>query len=217
MKKIFFLFIGLVLSTGAMAQNTNVTTKAPVNHNLEGGDSYSDNSSFGIKGGVNFNTLRGDDKDILTDVKNETTWHAGLFGQFPLRGSRAFSIQIEALFNRHSFSSDSLEVSRDNLELPFLFVYNPLDNISIHLGPYAGVLMTAKENDKEVPESIKKKMNSFMYGIAGGAEARVSFVRLGARYCLDLNEIYKEERNLNNKVVQDIKSGMFQVYLGVGF
>ena len=217
MKKIVFFCIGLALSVSAMAQNTNVTTKLPQNHNLEGGDTYSDNSSFGIKGGVNFNQLRGDDKDNLANFNNETTWHAGLFGQFPLRGSDAFSIQVEALFNRGAFTSDSLEVMRDRLELPFLFVYNPLDNVSIHLGPYAAVLMTAKENDKEVPEAIKKTMNSFNYGIAGGAEARISFVRIGARYNLDLNEVYKEPRTINNQVVQDIKAGMFQVYLGVGF
>jgi|SRR5688572_3787557 len=217
MKKIFFLFIGLSLSVSAMAQNTNVTTKLPQNHNMEGGDSYDDNSSFGIKGGVNFNQLRGDDKDNLTNFNNETTWHAGLFGQFPIRGSRAFSVQVEALFNRSAFTADSLEVKRDNIEIPFLFVYNPLENVSIHVGPYAGVLMTAKENEKEVPERIKKMMNSFNYGVAGGVEARVSVVRLGARYNLDLNEVYKEPRTINNKVVQDVKGGMFQVYLGVGF
>ena len=77
--------------------------------------------------------------------------------------------------------------------------------------------MTAKENEKEVPERIKKMMNSFNYGVAAGGEARLSILRFGARYSLDLNEIYKEERNINNRVVQDIKNGMFQVYLGVGF
>lgn len=216
MKKIFFFCVGLALSVTTMAQNTNVTTKLPQNHNLEG-NTNTDNSSFGIKGGVNFNQLRGADKDNLTDLKNQTTWHAGIFGQFPIRGSQKFSVQVEALFNRRAFESDSLEVKMDNIEVPFLFVFNPLDNISVHAGPYAGVLMTAKENEKEVPERIKKMMNSFNYGLAAGAEARLSVLRLGARYSLDLNEIYKEKRNINNRAVQDIKNGMFQVYLGVGF
>lgn len=217
MKKIFFLFIGLSLSVSAMAQNTNVTTKSPQNHNMEGGESFDDNSGFGIKGGVNFNTLRGGDKGNLGGLKNPTTWHAGFYGQFPLGGSSKSSLQIEALLNRRAFDSDSIEVRFDNIEVPLLYVFNIFDNLSLHIGPYAGVLVTAKENDKEVPERIKKLMNSVNYGIAGGVEGHISFVRIGARYSMDLNEIYKEERIINNKAVQDIKNGKFQVYLGVGF
>lgn len=217
MKRILYVLAGLALSFNAAAQNTNVTTKLPQNHNLEGGDTYTDNSSFGIKGGVNFNHLRGADADNLDKLSNPTSWHAGLFGQFPLAGSQKVSLQIEALYNRRGFDSDSVDVEIDNIDLPVLFVYNFLDNVSIHVGPYVGVLLTAKENGKEVPEKIKTMMNSFNYGVAAGAEARLSFLRFGARYNLGLNEIYKEDRHINNKVVQDIKSGLFQVYVGVGF
>src|SRR5688572_6418245 len=154
MKKIFFFLVGLSLSVSAMAQNTNVTTKAPQNHNLEGGDSNDDNSGFGIKGGVNFNQLRGSDKGNISGLKNVTTWHAGLYGQFPVGGSSFFSIQPEILFNRRAFEAKDanqadIEFKTDYLEIPLLFVFNFLDNVSFHIGPQAGVLMTVKENEIE--------------------------------------------------------------------
>jgi len=217
MKRILYVLAGLALSFNALAQNTSVTTKSPQNHNMEGGEAFDDNSGFGIKGGVNFNTLRGGHEGKLGGLKNPTTWHVGFYGQFPLGGSSKFSLQIEALLNRRAFDSDSIEVKLDNIEVPLLYVFNIFDNVSLHIGPYAGVLVTAKENDKEVPERIKQIINTVNYGIAGGVEGHISFVRIGARYSMDLNEIYKEERMINNKAVQDIKNGKFQVYLGVGF
>ncbi|MBK0403340.1 PorT family protein [Adhaeribacter sp. BT258] len=218
MKKIFLLFAGLSLSFCTLAQNTNVTTRLPQNHNLEGGGGNVDNSGFGIKGGVNFNQLRGDDKGNINNLKNLTTWHAGIYGQFPVAGSRVFSIQPEILFNRRAFEAqDTVEMKMDYLEVPFLFVFNVLDNLSFHVGPQAGVLLTVQENERELGESTKDRMNSFVYGAVGGVEARVSFARVGARYHLGLNEIYKEPSTIAGKTVEDLKNGQFQIYVGVGF
>ena len=203
-----------------MAQNTGVTTKAPQNHNMEGGDMTDDNSGFGIKGGVNFNMLRGDSKDMLANFKNQTTWHAGIYGQFPIAASNVFSVQVEALYNNREFESDELDLKLNTVEIPFLFVYNFLDNVSLHVGPYAGVLLSANENGREAPEAEKKKLNSFNYGVAGGLEARVFIARIGARYGLGLNDVFKEDKFLDaakTKVINDVKNGVFQVYLGIGF
>ena len=222
MKKIFLFCIGLALSVSAMAQNTNVTTKLPQNHNLEGGDSNDDNSGFGIKGGVSFNQLRGGDKDNITGLKNVTTWHAGLYGQFPVGGSSFFSIQPEILFNRRAFEAkdinqNDIEFKTDYLEIPLLFVFNFLDNVSFHIGPQAGVLMTVKENEIELGESTKDRMNSFGYGAVAGLEGRISIARIGARYQFGLNDMFKEPSTIGGKAVEDLKNGQFQVYVGVGF
>ncbi len=220
MKKILLLFLGLSLSVSAMAQNTNVTTKAQQNHNLEGGDITDDNSGFGIKGGANFNMLRGDGKDVMANFKNQTTWHAGAYLQFPIRASRSFSVQLEALYNSREFNSDELDLKLNSVEVPFLFVYDFFDNVALQVGPYAGLLISANENGREAPEAEKKKLNSFMYGVAGGLEAKVSIARIGARYGLGLNDVFKEDKVIDaaqNKVINDVKNGVFQVYLGVGF
>ncbi|HSI90541.1 MAG TPA: porin family protein [Adhaeribacter sp.] len=219
MKKVFLLFLGLTMSVCTMAQNTRVTTKAQQNHNLLGG-SPDNNGGFGIKGGVNFNMLRGADKSKLQNLNNETTWHAGVFAQFPVAGSDFFSIQGEALFSRKSFTSDdsiSTKYKMDYVDVPLLFVFNVLDNVSFHVGPYASLLLTVQENDSEVGEAQKKLLNSFGYGLAGGVEAKISFARVGARYNLGLNDIYKTPKMIGNESIQDLKNGNFQVYVGVGF
>lgn len=218
MKKVFLLFLGTLFSVATMAQNTRVTTRLPQNHNEEGG-SVANNRGFGIKGGVNFNHFRGSDTDKLSSFSNETSWHAGFYGQFAVKESNFFSIQTELLYNRRGFKSEELDVRIDNLEVPLLFVFNVLDNVSLHAGPYGGVLITLKEDDAERGEDDRKDLNSFMYGLAAGAEARVSFVRVGARYNLGLNDVYKDADRISlisGKALSDLKSGMFQVYLGVG-
>jgi hypothetical protein len=92
-------------------------------------------------------------------------------------------------------------------------VFNITETVSVHLGPQIGVLMSAKEDDTEV--SIEP-LNTFAYGLAAGAEARLSIFRLGARYNLGLEDLRKEN-NEGKKISQDLKHGVFQVYLGVGF
>lgn len=217
MKKLFILLCALSISYFAEAQNANITSRLPQNHNEEGGKDSGANSGFGIKGGVNFNMLRGSDKDNLKDLEYPTTFHAGLFGQFPVAGSGFFSIQPEFLFNRKGFKSDSLEVKTDYLEVPFLFVFNVFDNVSFHIGPTASVLLTVKENGIERGEGTKKQMNSFNYDLAGGVEGRIEFARIGARYSMGLNDIYKGPRQVGNQTLEDLKNGVFQVYVGVGF
>jgi hypothetical protein len=220
MKKIFLLFAGLSLSLCTLAQNTNVTTRLPQNHNLEGGGSSTDNSGFGIKGGVNFNQLHGGDKDNIPGLKNTTTWHAGFYAQFPLGGSRAISLQPEILYNRRGFEAqDTVKLRMDYLELPLLFVYSPFDHLSFHIGPQASVLLKVKENERELGEATKDRMNSLLWGAVAGLEGRLSIVRLGARYQFGLNDIYKETASIGGKEVDlgNVKNGQIQVYLGVGF
>ncbi len=219
MKKLFLFLSFLSISYFSQAQNTNVTTRLPQNHNLESAGG-SRNSGFGIKGGVNFNQVRGGDKSKLANFSNTTDFHAGFYAQFPIAASNFISVQPEVLYNRQGFKSDSLDVKMDFIQIPFLFVFNVLDNVSVHVGPYGSVLLTLKENGKEVGESEKKLMNSFAYGISGGVEARLSIARFGARYNLGLNDVYKDPKiidHLHNTAVSDLKSGNFQVYVGVGF
>lgn len=164
-----------------------------------------------MKGGLTLATLRGNDKDQLGDFSGLTTFHAGVYTQFSL-GS-FFSIQPEALYSRKGVERDDMTYRFDYIEVPVLAVFNVLDNVSLHAGPQIGIMMSAKEGDTEVDT---EPLNAFDYGVAAGAEARVSIFRLGARYNLGLADLRKEN-NLGQRIDQDIKHGFFQVYLGVGF
>ncbi len=209
MKKPILLLLAFLCSFGAFAQSDYGPSAGRQNHNLFSGSGP--NSGFGVKGGVNFATLRGADKDQLGDFKGITTWHAGVYTQFSL--GNTFSLQPEALYSRKGMERDGMTFRFDYIEVPVLAVFNITETISLHAGPQIGILMSAKEDDTEV--SIEP-LNTFAYGVAAGAEARLGFFRLGTRYNLGLEDLRKED-NMGQKINQNIKHGVFQVYLGVGF
>ena len=210
MKHVLLLTLSLLLALGAYAQTEEVgPSTIQQNHNLNSG--IRPNAGFGIKGGISFATLRGSDKAVLGDFDGLTSFHAGVFTQFSL--GNTVSLQPEVLYSRKGIERSDSTFRSDYLEVPLLAVVNLTENISIHAGPQLSVLVSAKEDDTEISTD---PLNSFDYGVAAGAEARISRFRLGARYNLGFADLRKEN-NLGQHINQDIKHGVFQVYLGIGF
>ncbi|MGV3587995.1 MAG: porin family protein [Adhaeribacter sp.] len=210
MKRITFLLLAILLSTASYAQK-RVTTTAPINHNLEG-STAPENTGFGIKGGLNFSDVRNTDGSVNFDPK--TSYHVGAFAQFSI--TDWFSLQPEVIYSRKGYDSTNVARRLDYFDVPLLLVFNPLDNVSIHVGPQVSLLMTVKDGDKEVNK--EDSYNSLDYGMVGGVEARLSIFRFGARYNLGLNQIYQDTyRDIATNVNRDMKNGAFQVYVGVGF
>ncbi|KAA5543385.1 porin family protein [Adhaeribacter rhizoryzae] len=210
MKKITFLLLAILLSTAGFAQK-RVTTTAPINHNLEG-STAPENTGFGIKGGLNFSDVRNTDGGVNFDPK--TSYHVGAFAQFSI--TDWFSLQPEVIYSRKGYDSTNVARRLDYFDVPLLLVFNPLDNVSIHVGPQVSLLMTVKDGDKEINK--EDSYNSLDYGMVGGVEARLSIFRFGARYNLGLNQIYQDTyRDIATNVNRDMKNGAFQVYVGVGF
>jgi len=210
MKKITFLLLAILLSTAGYAQK-RVTTTAPINHNLEG-STAPENTGFGIKGGLNFSDVRNTDGSVNFEPK--TSYHVGAFAQFSI--TDWFSLQPEVIYSRKGYDSTNVARRLDYFDVPLLLVFNPLDNVSIHVGPQVSLLMTVKDGDKEVNK--EDSYNSLDYGMVGGVEARLSIFRFGARYNLGLNQIYQDTyRDIATNINRDMKNGAFQVYVGVGF
>lgn len=182
------------------------------------GTNDSRNNGFGIKGGWNFSGVRGDSKNTLVNRDNLNSFLAGLYAQFALNDK--FSIQPEFLYSRKGYKADpsgpaiSLRENRlDYLQVPVLFVYNFLDNVSLHVGPQASLLINAK--NATVDRSISEAgFHSLDYGVVGGLEARVGPARLGARYDLGLAKIRKASAM---PMGNDLYNQAFQLYVGVGF
>ncbi|MFD2246429.1 porin family protein [Pontibacter ruber] len=209
MKRLFILVFLLAVSTASFAQLEGPNAQ-PVNHNLLNG-SDATNDGFGFKGGANFASMSGSDKNLLGSISGITSFHAGAFAQFAF--NNFFSLQPEVLYSRKGYERSDSTFRFDYLEVPLLAVFNITQNVSVHFGPQASVMISAKEEDKEID---LEPFNTFDYGIAAGGEARISRFRLGARYNLGLADLRNQD-TLEQKINQDIKHGVFQVYLSVGF
>lgn len=148
--------------------------------------------SFGIKGGMNFSNLTGDDAN---DFKGLTSFHVGVLKEFVILKNLSF--QPELLF-----STQGVEVDEDDnyklnyFTLPLLVKIYLNDSFSLHAGPQLGLLVGETKN--VVP--IKGK--TFEYGIAGGVEYTITgglFIQ--GRYIRGTSKI-NDDTDLKNSVVQ---------------
>jgi hypothetical protein len=188
-----------------------------------------ENAGFGIKGGVNFNSLQGDGvKKLYAGTSSLTQFHVGAYAQFGV--SNWFSIQPELLYQRKGFKSSG-EILPDSsklpgsttrlnyVSLPLLFVFNVFDNLAIQVGPQASYLFGVR-NGSESLEASTYNYNTFDIGAVGGIEAKLEFLRFGARYDYSLTDLRKAGNfsvsNVSRRAEADIRSGVFQVYLGLG-
>ncbi|GAB3194004.1 hypothetical protein ABID22_000370 [Pontibacter aydingkolensis] len=210
MKRLFTVLFMLFYILAAKAQEGGGPTTQQQDHNILSGLS-GPNAGFGIKGGVNFAEINGSEKDLLGDISHYTSYHAGVFVQFAL--SDFFSIQPEALYSRKGYERNDSTFRFDYLDVPVLAVFNLTDNISIHLGPQISSMLFAREDGKE---TNLDRFNTFDYGVAAGFEGRISRFRLGSRYNLGFADLIKTDK-AGRSVTNDIKNGILQVYLGIGF
>ncbi|MGV3502351.1 MAG: porin family protein [Adhaeribacter sp.] len=210
MKKIFILLLALCCCTAVSAQK-RITTTTQVDHNLEG-SSPPENNGFGIKGGLIISSLQGDQAGRYPGLDKQKSYHAGLYSQFSITNN--FSVQPEVLYTRKGFKYQDTDLRLDYFDVPVLASLRVLDNVSLLLGPQVSVLMTVKENDREMD---KEFYNSFDYGAVGGIEARLSFLRLGARYVRSFENIYKTGHLVGSQELTDVQHSNLQFYIGAGF
>jgi hypothetical protein len=217
MKKLLLFFALCLTSTSFVwAQEGPPGVRSSTDYGTGTNDSR--NNGFGIKGGWNLAGVHGDNKSALVNRDNLNGFLAGIYAQFALND--AFSIQPEFLYSRKGYEADPSgaavtlrKTQLDYLQVPVLFVYNFLDNVSVHVGPQVALLINAKNSTLDTSIS-QAGFHSLDYGAVGGLEARVGPARLGARYDLGLAKIRKASAmptgdKLYNQAVQ--------VYVGLGF
>lgn len=227
MKKIFLLLCLFSATLAANAQEGPVGVRSSTDYAPSTSDSR--NNGFGIKAGFNLSDLRGGDKDAYKDLESLKSYHAGIYAQFGLNDKISF--QPELLFTRKGFDAQQFTVQSttpgqttgekrqtrlDYIQVPLLFVYNVFDNVSLHVGPQASLLVNAKYAGEERQIS-SVGLNSLEYGVVGGIEGRVGPARIGARYDLGLSDIYNDPKDAGAAAYDNVKNGVFQVYVGVGF
>ncbi|MBD2714148.1 PorT family protein [Microvirga sp. STR05] len=227
MKKIFLLFCLFGAGIAAQAQDGPIGTRSSTDYAPSTSDSR--NNGFGVKAGFNLADLRGGDKDAYKNLSSLKTYHAGVYAQFGLNDK--VSLQPEVLFTRKGFDAEQFTVQSttpgqttgetretrlDYIQVPVLLVYNIFDNVSVHVGPQVSLLVKAKYAGTERQIS-SVGLNSLEYGVVGGVEGRVGPARIGARYDLGLADIYNDPKDAGAGAYDNVKNGVFQLYVGFGF
>ncbi|GAC1593283.1 MAG: hypothetical protein NVS3B25_14930 [Hymenobacter sp.] len=222
---LFFLLAGAVAPTAVYAQKGPGTGSSTDYAPGEGTESR--NTGFGIKGGYNLASIQGSGASLFTNRDNLKDFHAGVYAQYGLNNFA--SLMVELLYSRKGYHTDYLgttgrDTRLDYLELPMLFVANLTETLSLHVGPQVSVLTNVRDGGATV--SIGNYgFNSFDYGGIAGAEARLGFAKVGARFDWSLGKIYKDGTVVHYTTAtspgpigdSNIRNQVFQVYLGLGF
>ena len=225
-KTLLLLLLAVASAPAAFAQGGELTSKVYPSPTKV---TDSRNTGFGVKGGYNYNNLRG---DAISGINRDgmSGFHAGVYGQY---GFNSFSsVQVELLYSRQGFGADliptgtttrkTFSYKMDYVSLPVLYVGNFTDNLSFHIGPQASLLLNA--NNGNSLALSENGFHSLDYGGAAGLEARIGPARVGARYNLSLGKIFQTPTtpvNENNSVAysyagRNLYNNLFQLYVGVG-
>ncbi|WP_298144921.1 porin family protein [Flavobacterium sp.] len=180
-------------------------------------DSTTPSSSFnfGVKGGLNYATVTGDEFDS-PDAR--TSFHVGALAEFPI--TSRFALQIEAVYSSQGFESefdgfggganDKIEYQLDYINVPVLAKIYLLKGLSIEAGPQFGFkaneeIDTDPNNnpgDFEIDQAA-----DYDFSVVGGLtfKSDAGFFLYG-RYNYGLTDIIEDV---------DVKNSVLQV--GVGF
>ncbi|TRW24775.1 PorT family protein [Flavobacterium zepuense] len=205
--KLFKLLSASALMLGAVAVS---------NAQEDASNSDSMSPSFGVKGGVNFATVTGDDFD---SPDSRTSFHVGVFGEFPI--AEIFSIQVEALYSGQGFDAnfdgpdgDKAEVQLDYINVPVLAKFYIVKGLSIEAGPQFSFLVNdefdfnpnSDNGDIDLADN-GVDTQTFEFGVAGGLTFQTEMGLFAtARYNQGITDVVKDV---------NVKNSVFQ--LGIGF
>ena len=168
MKKIHLLLFPLVVSVSAFGQET----------------------SFGIKAGVNYSTISGD----ASGVESKIGFHAGVFGI--IKPIDALGIQPEMVFSRQgaqASANNDVKFHYDYLNIPVMLNFYPTETFFLQAGPQLGFLVSAKATDGNQTEDIKSQLNTTDFSLGLGMGFDLSHTVIGFRFNLGLNSTSDDE------------------------
>ncbi|MDO6760615.1 porin family protein [Tamlana sp. 2_MG-2023] len=159
---------------------------------------------FGIKGGLNFATITGDNT-LKSDMV--TAFHVGGMLEIPI--SEKFSVQPEILFSGAGYSFEDNITALNYLDIPIIAKYYVTKGLSLEAGPQIGFLLSAKTEDLDVRDAYDNVNLSLATGVGYKLDNGLHF---GARYNFGLTSMY----NLND--IDDKNTiGVFQLSVGYFF
>jgi opacity protein-like surface antigen len=164
------------------------------------------NDNIGLKAGVNYANLTNFDEGYSGRI----AYHFGLIAELTI--TEKFSVQPEILYSKlgsqFKDGDNKATLSENYLSVPLLFKYNFSEKTSIEVGPYLGLLLTAKNKGKMEGESFEEDViqgfNQTDFGYAFGVTYNISNnIFASLRYNLGTKNVIKDsEEKINNSAFQ---------------
>jgi hypothetical protein len=159
---------------------------------------------FGVKGGLNFANISGDN---TKDIDLVTSFNFGVVSEIPI--SEKFSFQPELMYSGQGYSFNDNTVALSYLNIPLMGKYYVTKGLSVEAGPQIGFLLGAKNEKTDVKDSF----NTFDFGVNFGLGYKLdNGLNFGARYNLGLTDI----NNVEGSSIKN-KNGVFQLSVGYFF
>jgi len=181
-------------------------------------DNTNDSSpSFGVKGGLNFATITGDDFES-PDMR--TSFHVGAIAEFPI--ADMFSLQAEAIYSSQGFKSNidggliggdgEIEYQLDYINVPVLAKIYVTKGLSFEVGPQFGFLVNEEidtDPNDDPGDFETNEAKDFDFGLAGGLTFQTDMgLFASGRYNYGVTEIIEDS---------DAHNSVFQVSIGYKF
>lgn len=170
---------------------------------------------LGVKGGVNFATLSGDN---LGNIKSLTGFHIGALAEIPI--TEQFAVQPEVLYSAqggkyHEKGSElgvdyayDVETKLDYIQIPVMAKYYVIDGLSIEAGPQISFLTSSKVEYEGSAGGITisgeddlDDASTVDFGLGAGASYRLPMgLFFTARYNFGLSNINDASDASDNKI-----------------
>jgi hypothetical protein len=154
--------------------------------------------TWGVKGGVSFNTVSGDDSE--SDTGNRTGFVVGLFFNAPANQRISFRPEFlfatgGAKFTDSSGSGETADLKLDFFEVPLLadihLNHGSATPVSLLLGPSFGFRTRAEFEGGGQTEDIKDEVESMNYSFVTGVAVEASGLVIDGRYNWGLRNLDK--------------------------
>lgn len=177
-----------------------------------------DQVKFGLKAGVNFANLVGDDID---DGETLVGLNVGGLVEIPI--SEAFSFQPELAYSQYGATNNDegfdVSLNLDYLTLPLLAKFYVAEGFSLEAGPQIGFKLKGEAEVDNVSVDLEDGVKSFDYGLTGGVGYSLPMgIIFQARYYLGLSKVYDNYDTGDIEIeAGDIKNAAFQLSVGYMF
>ena len=170
MKSLLTVLVAFSITQNAIAQ-FGVGLKAGANITKVEGKSFKDEFRYGYHLGGFAEIGLGDKLSIQPEV---------LFNQFQTRVDSTFRSVYNVRF------AENRDIKLNYLSIPILLNYKLSKSLSLQAGPQYAILM---QKDKNLLQNGREAFNSGDFSVLGGAQIKISKLRLSGRYFVGLNNI----------------------------